>query len=268
MAILLVSLPAAQAQFVQTAENVIQHSNLESRVIVSQKVPGLFVSVGPRTGERLFDPRSLKLSNSLDAFLEFEPETSRCGSVWIRSKRYAVHGNAILTLGDLRVSIDNSLPLVTITDGSGESVLGFSGTTLTFNKMDVQSVVLLETNQLGTHAISMHYTIMADGLLHRGAPVSSENIGINVELRYPKCFMKPDAYYLWDTEVAAIRALPTSEERMELLNKLIDENSFAQLMSDSIAIRVEEDEALLYRENADDIISAQCRRRYVLISAE
>jgi hypothetical protein len=174
----------ANAEFIKTSAHVYQAADQKGRVIVSQRVPGLyFTSSATPIDIQQFDPTKLMNKGSDDVFVQFDPTINKYTSLVVREKQFKINGSFVMNVGALKVTIDNQNPYCSIISEPEKdvppSVLGFHGTLEVVNAQGQEAVALFEANQLSEHkSLIKPYYVKEGALLVGDAPVTNSFVGV------------------------------------------------------------------------------------------
>lgn len=181
----------AHAEFIKTSAHVYQAADQKGRVIVSQRVPGLYFtsSVTPVDIQQ-FDPEKLMNKDSDDVFVQFDPTINKYTSLFVREKQFKINGSFVMNIGSLKVTIDNQNPYCSIISEPEKdvppSVLGFHGTLEVVNAQGQEAVALFEANQLSEHkSLIKPYYVKGGALLVGDAPVTNSFVGVVMQDKSP-----------------------------------------------------------------------------------
>ena len=244
----------ANAEFLRTLEGVYQSTDLRAKVVVSYDVPGVFVLYGPETDIQTFHPAHLRLKNTLHVFISYDPARKRYNKIKIGKSIFAANGSFVLKMGDLRITIDNQNPYLSIVNESSTApgiepaILGLVGTEVILNQSGEELVALLEAHQFNKYrALIKPYKIGLGGLKLRGKAVETDTIGVSLEPPRNKCLpeIKPrGVVYLTSESLESLKDFPEGEQRLRYLKRLIAKGRSKNPQKDLLLLRVQKDSIL------------------------
>jgi hypothetical protein len=234
-----------QAQFVRTGKNVFQDPGRSVKLIVSEREPGIFIVVGAPIDLQLFNPATLSPKDSLHAFIRFDPERNGYSEVLVGSSAYKITGNFSLTLGAVRVGVDNSNPYLSVIAFAHEaskppSIVGFDGLSVVINYSGQEAVALLEANQLTKfREILSPYSVGESGLFVKQQLVTTGLIGIPTEADN-RC-LEPQVTLIPSTEIEKIRAAKNADESKKLLAHSLTVRGGREEFNRMLRLRINDD---------------------------
>lgn len=202
---LLLTAPVAQAEFIKTSAHVYQAPDQKGRIIISQRVPGLYItsSVHPVDIQQ-FDPTKLYDNDSDDIFIQFDPTQNKYSMLVVRGKQFKINGSFVINVGSLRITVDNQNPYCSVVNEPAESapsVVGFNGTLEVVNAQGQEALALFEANQFSeSRSLIKPYSIKQGALIVGDAAVTTPFVGVVVQDKN-QCLV-PEAIVL-EEEVAA-----------------------------------------------------------------
>lgn len=138
------------AEFVKTGAATYQHTNLQHRVVITEKGI-LFMETEPMPIQ-LFDPASVEPEKVRHAFLAYNASTNRYNSLTLGANSYRVNGSFNLRLGKLLVKVDQNNPYISFVvddpdyPSEQQGILGVIGLTVVVNTKGDEFLTLLQAN--------------------------------------------------------------------------------------------------------------------------
>ena len=215
---------AASAEFLRTNLSVYQGSDLHTKIIISRLEPGIMLASGPEIALQKFDPDRLQKPDTAHCFIRFDPKSNRYSALLVGNREYRLNGSASLVIGQMRVTIDNQNPYLSIIQNTVESggkpgILGFTGIEPVINAVGEDAVALLEANKFSRYTnLIKPYDVTPGGLKLDNEPVAAEFVGVDLEVPLHPCAGK-DAVVI-SREKSGIPDDATAQAREKLLSAL------------------------------------------------
>ena len=237
----------AHAEFIQTSSGVLQSSDRRAKMIVSYRVPGIFIVLGEPIDLQLFDPAKLELPSSTPPlnpaegkisesnspgithlFVEYNPQLDRYSNLHVGQQSFRIKGGFTLhkeLAGQrLRVTVDNNNPYLSVVyepvDGSSTSapsIVGFRGIQTVVNKAGMRYAALLEANQFNQFkGLIEPYGLLSGVLTLKGINFSGSSIGVELEPQKNSCLGKNSSFI----SQAQLSSLKNSSDRGAALKEL------------------------------------------------
>ena len=255
----------SSAEFLQTRAGIFQHDGLRHKVVITEQ--GIFFAETKPIPLQMFNPSSLKNSNTIHGFLYFDQDKNRYTKFSIKDKQYRIAGGFNLRLGDLSVKVDNNNPYVSfVSEGKKKnkkvsSILGVLGLSVVVNTEGNAVVALLEANtQFHSYKdVIKDYYQKEDKLYLGDLPVSEDFIGVNLEgQRKSNPCTSSEAVILTSKEYEKLKTLRHDRNKgLLFLKRLMKSQSSNQLLGDLLFLRIDEQSvvALDYVQGEIKIIS-------------
>jgi hypothetical protein len=221
-------LTLASAEFLKTGANVFQSTSKRAKVVVSIEQPGLFIVDGPEIELQNFDPNNINHTSQVKhVFIRYNPELNRYTTILTGSREYRIGGSFTVLVGELRVTLDNSNPYISIVrdsqDQKSAEIIGFMGINVLVNFEGQQAVALLEANQFNEYRnVLSPYTVKEDGLYVKNMPVIAAAVGITPDNKNP-C-LKNTSLFVSNEEYQKIVDTKNREQSRKLLTEIVDRN--------------------------------------------
>ena len=272
MALLLALTREAGAEFLQTGPYVYQSTTLRERVVVAQSVPGLFLLSTAAVDLQLFDPSKVSDRESVHAFLRFDLVQNRFDALLIGRREYRINGSFELNLGDMRVSVDNDTPYVSIVLISSGSILGFKGLEMVVNQSGWEAISLLEANQFNQYRDNTEpYWLTKSGLYFKNKILDLDFIGVSIAPPRNACLEKvsgkKDLMYLTRGEFEHIKTLTDVQERLQELRRLNTKNRLTRLLKELLLLRIEAGSVVGLNYRNGEVYVLDCRNNFMLVNA-
>ncbi len=232
----------ADTRFLETAPGFFQSTSGQSRVIISQDVPGIFILETSAIDLRSFDLQTLKPGDSKSSFIAFNAELKTYDRLMIADQSYSIRGNFQLELGNLRISLDTQTPYLTILERSSQNLLGFRGLEQIIATNENLAVGLLEANQFSEFPeLLTPYKLIGNTLILNGQAPSSKQIGLLLPPSKNKCQTAPDVALLSTASIENIKLIPDHQQRLKQLLAAIKNNPARKVLSHVILMRSSKD---------------------------
>lgn len=243
----LISFSTSEAEFLKTGTGVYQSTGKRAKIIISQEQPGVFIMFGPEIEVQAFNPAEVKKDPLIaHAFIRFDPQLNRYTSLIVGEKDYRVVGSFSLLLQDLRITVDNNNPYLSVVLDSPKKgvtdpeILGLLGLSVIVNTTGQQAVALLEANQFTQYeGVISPYIIKDRGLQVNGQDVHTTSVGLALEQK--NVCLQPGAVVLQKAALDRLSSLKGKEEIRDFLSDAIMAGKKKSPLSSLLKLRVSPD---------------------------
>ena len=227
----------ASAEFLQTGPAVYQ--TLREKIVVSYETPGIFIVTGPKRDIQLFDPGQIPPEESLHVFVRWDPGQERYSALLFGRNEYRIRGSLILSLGRVRVAIDNNNPYLTIVVDEESSVIGFQGLRQIVMAQGEAAVAFLEANQFDSFTDRVSPYIYKKGKLYLKGQPSAQAIGLSLRPPENICLNDKKVIYVTQGDLQYIKQGATPNERAARLHAVLDKSAEREPFEHSLHLRIE-----------------------------
>lgn len=247
-------LPGVQAEFLRTGPLTYQSTDKCSKVVVSQQEPGLFIAYSCEQDIQTFDPALLLANTTTHLFVHFDPTFNRYSKVSVGPHEYRINGSlSILISGNLRLTIDNNNPYLTLVTGDinnssgapgreAPGVLGFKGLSEVVNAVGLNALLLEATQFHEYRQLIVPYELSGQDLKLRGQSFNGDMVGVDLVVKNP-CLEK-NSLILSRADLKAASQAPSVEAKKALLAKVVKSNSKKSPLANHLRLRITKEEVI------------------------
>jgi hypothetical protein len=240
-------LPAKScAEFIRTRPLVYQSRDGHAKIIVSESVPGVFVSWGPAMPVQEFDPVALGESATQHLFIAFDGALQRFHQVMIGRRTLHIAGSFSVHIGELQLTLGGEEAYLTISHGKDQGapgIVGFRGTDELFNASGFAAITLLEANQLSEFRDLIKPYALSDGLLTLDGKTFGGSV-LGVKPPVSNICLTKEAIILDEHDLEAASAAPNPAAGRRYLTQAISRARSHNPLRNSALLRITATELL------------------------
>ncbi|RMG43621.1 MAG: hypothetical protein D6719_03535 [Candidatus Dadabacteria bacterium] len=238
-----------------------QATDQKSRIIVSRRVPGIFIASGSKFSIQLFNPQKLDLKSTSHIFVGYNPRARHYDYLQSGSNRYHLNGSLVILFDNLRITIDNNNPYLSVvidthTAGEAPAIIGFHGLNEVIRSSGEEDVALLEANQFKEFREIIKPYLLKDGRLYldNQSVEKGSSVGLTIEAVQSICTKRPGrtVTYIKNDDLQKIRKISGSDRRRYAISRLLSESKHFNPLADTLLLKSDKRQMILldYKNSA------------------